>query len=56
MSSRIQILKFSSKNNNYTLQLIKIFYTRFKVDFFIYVELKRLILKHNLSFEINIFK
>jgi len=56
MSNKMQILRFNSKNNSYILQLTKASCTKLKVDFFIYVKLKRLILKHNLSFETNIFK
>ncbi len=52
----MQILRFSLKNNNYILQLIKVFCTKFKIDLFIYIKLKKLILKYNLSFETNIFK
>ncbi len=56
MSNKIQILKFSLKNSNYILQLIKVSCTKLKIDLFIYIELKRLILKYNLSFKTNIFK
>ncbi len=56
MSNKMQILKFNLKNNNYILQLIKVSCTRLKIDLFIYVKLKKLILKYNLSFETNIFK
>ncbi len=56
MSNKIQILRFNLKNNNYILQLIKVFCIKLKIDLFIYIKLKRLILKHNLSFKTNIFK
>ncbi len=52
----MQILRFNLKNNNYILQLIKVFCTRLKIDLFIYIRLKKLILKYNLSFKTNIFK
>ncbi len=52
----MQILRFDLKNNNYILQLIRVFYTKFKIDLFIYIKLKRLILKYNLNFKTNIFK
>ena len=51
----MQILRFSLKNNNYILQLIKVFYIKFKINLFIYIKLKILILKYNLSFKTNIF-
>jgi len=44
------------KNSNYILQLIRVFYKKLKIDLFIYIKLKRLILKYNLSFKTNIFK
>ncbi len=52
----MQILRFSLKNNNYILQLIRVSCTKLKINLFIYIKLKRLILKYNLSFKINIFK
>ncbi len=52
----MQILRFNLKNNSYILQLIKVFYTKLKINLFIYIKLKRLILKYNLSFKTNIFK
>ncbi len=52
----MQILKFNLKNSNYILQLIRVFYKKLKIDLFIYIKLKRLILKYNLSFKTNIFK
>ncbi len=35
---------------------MKVSYIKLKIDLFIYVKLKRLILKHNLNFETNMFK
>jgi len=52
----MQILRFSLKNNSYILQLIRGFRTKLKIDLFIYIKLKKLILKDNLSFKTNIFK
>ena len=52
----MQILRFSLKNNNYILQLIKVFCTKLKINLFIYIKLKRLLLEYNLSFETNMFK
>jgi len=52
----MQILRFNLKNNNYILQLIKVSCTKLKIDLFIYIRLKKLILKYNLSFKTNIFK
>jgi len=44
------------KNNNYILQLTKVFCIELKINLFIYIKLKRLILEHNLSFKTNVFK
>ncbi len=37
----MQILRFSLKNNNYILQLIKVSYTKLKINLFIYIKLKK---------------
>ncbi len=52
----MQILRFSLKNDSYILYLIRVSYTKLKINSFIYIKLKRLILKYNLSFKTNIFK